>query len=122
MGSEPVEGAQVSFTTTASTRVARGKTDAGGNYTLTTFSTGDGAIAGDHVVTIIKAPDNQGTTTMTADDYAAMMEGAKDMQAPGQDQEASTAIPSRFANPEESGLTRTVVAGEENIFDFDLSE
>lgn len=50
---QPVEGAQVMFTP-AEGRPAEGTTDALGKFSLSTFATGDGAVLGEHRVTIVK--------------------------------------------------------------------
>src|SRR5436190_19619243 len=48
----PVAGATVEFLCTGASRPAAGTTDEQGNYRLTTFTAGDGAMIGTHVVTV----------------------------------------------------------------------
>lgn len=59
-GNEPAAGALVTFHPVAADPAdpARptGTTDAGGNYALTTYSTGDGAPAGEYVITVVWPP------------------------------------------------------------------
>lgn len=120
-----VEGAVVTFSVVGAPRVATGETNASGEFRLTTFDTNDGAIIGDHSVTISKNKAGAGgTEEMTAESYAEMMAKAKDAQRgiPGVDPEQKGELPVRFANAGESGLTRTVVAGEANVFNFDLED
>lgn len=54
---DPVDGASVSFqSSSGDSKVgAAGKTDASGQFTLTTFKPGDGAVAGTHDVVVIKS-------------------------------------------------------------------
>lgn len=116
---KPVAGADVSFMSPASPRVAAGRTNSEGQYKLSTFNTGDGAVLGEHVVTISKAAPTTGAGTMSADnpgaDYdKAMKEAAK--AKPKVDSE----LPAKYADPKESGLTRSVIAGDINSFNFDL--
>ena len=126
IGGQPVEGAQINFMTPESSRVARGMTDASGEYTLTTYSTGDGAVAGDHSITIVKPSAAEDTSAMSSEDYMSAMQGNEGKENTdllgGSGEDSSNGIPAKYGKPEESGLIRTVVAGETNVFDFDLSE
>jgi hypothetical protein len=114
---KPVEGATITFSNNKSPRIATGMTDASGTYQLTTFSTNDGAIPGEHVVTISKFDQPAGTAT-SPEDYAKMMQGKKGNVAPPG--KAKGSLPAEYADPGKSGLKRTVVLGESNTFDFDL--
>jgi hypothetical protein len=130
LNGEPVEGAQVSFFTEGSSRAAAGTTDADGAYRLTTFDTNDGAIAGDHSVTISKVAsagtsdgmDIDGMGTDGEDDPGAAYGEAMDNAGAGTyGTDIESLIPAKYASTEESGLTRTVTASEtENVFNFDL--
>lgn len=51
---EPVDGAIVIFHSTSKQVSAQGLTDADGRYRLTTYEDGDGAVAGEHIVTVRK--------------------------------------------------------------------
>jgi len=57
---QPVKNASVGFLPVNRGRPAVGSTDAGGNFRLTTFKTGDGAIPGDYKVTITAYEQNPG--------------------------------------------------------------
>ena len=121
----PVEGARVAFRTEGSPRAATGITDSDGAYTLTTFDSNDGAIPGEHTVTIAKFEQESSTEIPSAnfdpanpgEAYAKAMEAA----AKGQDKPDSK-LPGKFADPATTPLTRTVVSGEDNVFNFDLNE
>lgn len=112
----PLEGATVVFIAASPgvnrTIAATGRTDASGRFALRTYRPGDGAIAGDHRVTISKSemvtpsgqpavPNEQGEV------LGAMVE--------------KSLIPEKYRSTTESGLTATVVAGGPNEFDFSLS-
>lgn len=121
---QPVEGAKVTFRTEGSPRVGTGITNANGEYELTTFDTNDGAVVGEHRVTIAKFeqevdsaesegydPENPGAT------YSQQMMSA----ASGKDKLESQ-LPAKYADPATTPLTRTVVAGEDNVFNFEIED
>jgi hypothetical protein len=51
---KPVAGAAVAFLAKGAPRPAIGTTDAQGNFRLTTFTADDGAVPGEHLVTVEK--------------------------------------------------------------------
>jgi hypothetical protein len=122
---DPVADAKVTFhATTEDGRSASGKTDSSGNFSLTTFKTDDGAIPGDYAVSISKFEVAGGGGPMSAEDpeslgadYGAMMQAAAtgDIAKMGRE-----TLPERYAKPGDSGLTRSVVKGQRNEFEFDL--
>lgn len=125
----PVEDARVTFhwTGEGDGRSASGKTNAQGEFSLTTFSTGDGAIPGEYTVTVAKTPPSAAGADMEIDaadgtygaDYAAAMDASArgDFKSiPG----GETALPEQYASAAESGITRSVVEGQRNEFTIDL--
>ncbi len=118
----PVEGANVNFSTAKSPRVASGVTDADGNYLLTTFNTDDGALEGEHAVTITKtdATTSESGELMDPGAYMKAMQGSKGGKLP-KSMLAKALLPTKYADGKTSGLKRTVVAGEKNPFDFALT-
>jgi hypothetical protein len=119
----PVAGASVIFRSEGSPRVASGVTDDKGEYKLTTFDTDDGAVVGDHAVILMKnapAGDLGMPKDPSPEDYAKMMAESKSDGRPGF--ETESLLPSKYSDPETSGLTRSVVAGEKNEFNFDLTD
>src|SRR5687768_17292422 len=60
LGEKPVDGAVVTFHSKGGGRSASGKTDADGNFKLTTINTGDGAPPGEYTVTISKQESKVG--------------------------------------------------------------
>lgn len=118
---KPVEGATVNFYTEGSPRVAGGVTDAAGKFELTTFDTGDGAVAGDHIVTVSKQVLKEEITSANAETggeaydtamRSAMKNNYKDM--------STDQLPAKYAGRDTSGIKRTVVPGEANEFTIKL--
>ncbi len=117
MGGTPVPRATVSFQPTApGGRAAVGVTDDAGQYSLTTFTAGDGAVAGDYGVAIVKMEEGGAAAAGTANtDQYVPPEGMKEPPP------AKSLIPTRFNSPRESGLKASVGSGS-TTFDFDLSK
>lgn len=112
----PVVGASISFAAEGSPRFATGTTDAQGKYSLTTFDTNDGAVVGKHTVTITQTGSGAGVKKpeqMTPSDMIALGPQANVSQSQ---------LPAKYADPKTSDLTRTVVEGETNEFNFDLTD
>jgi hypothetical protein len=122
---DPVVGAKVTFHATHEDgRSASGTTDSSGNFKLTTFRKDDGAIPGDYAISISKfEPGGTGGGAMSGEDpsaaadYGAMMEAAARGETAKLGKEL---LPEKYANPAESGLTRSVVKGQRNEFEFEL--
>ena len=94
---KPVEGASVTFMPAAGGRPATGTTNASGEFQLTTFKEQDGALVGDHSVTItlVKRLYWEGMTT---------------------DQEkVKWLIPKRYGRVETSELHATVPCPEDRV-------
>lgn len=122
---KPVEGAQVTFLSQSEgARSASGRTDANGNFSLTTFNTNDGAIPGEYVVTISKIETTTGGETTDVEagqfgaDYAAGMEAAA--KGISSTEMGKSELPRKYAKAAESGLQRSVAEGQRNEFSFDL--
>lgn len=117
-----ISGATVSFRKKDAPRTATGITKEDGTFVLSTFATNDGALEGEHMVVIFKVNASTlpaSTSQMTPDDYLKKMQNTKSTQPPGAGA-GNDELPAKYGKPETSGLTRTVVAGETNTFDFDL--
>jgi hypothetical protein len=118
MNGTPVPGATVSFQPVAAGgRAAVGITDDAGKYVLTSFEAGDGAVAGDYGVAIVKnetAAATGSSANANSDDYVPP-EGLKEPPP------AKSLIPPRFNSPRESGL-RATVGGGSTTFDFELAK
>lgn len=113
---KPVEGAIVTFGPTAEDgEAASAKTDASGNFTLSTFEKDDGAIPGKYNVGITKTESVGG---MSKDEEHAAVEAGK----PVKQAELVAKIPPKYGDPAKSGLTAEVTEGGENHFEFKLTE
>jgi len=88
---------------------ATGQIEADGSYVMTTFSTGDGAILGQHIVAVVvreKGSENQGKPKPDSTiDYSM----------------PKIVTPSKYASVETSPLRCTVREGD-NTFDIDLKD
>ncbi|MCI0334120.1 MAG: carboxypeptidase-like regulatory domain-containing protein [Planctomycetes bacterium] len=133
-GGQPVSGALVAFrSTSAAGKAASGTTDASGEYKLTTFINGDGALPGSYQVTVTKfagaaPPSVTGGTEATPADVDAIY---KAMEAQGQNVltpeklapvDTRNEIAAKFANPQTSGFTAEVKSGGDNKFDFEVTD
>ena len=125
LGGKPVDGATVTFLpSTGSGRSASGKTDSSGAFSLTTNKTNDGAKPGDYVVTIAKVEAKGGGASgvdISSGDYGdAYSQGMSAAASNTTNKMLKDALPAKYGDPKQSGLTRTVVKGEPNEFEFDL--
>ena len=135
----PVAGATVGFSSATSPRSATGVTDETGKYLLTTFENNDGAVLGDHKVTIFKAdpaakedsPKPTDVSTEGGGANAGSIKLATTLptggagKGPMPDSKPAgpkSLLPSKYAEAGKSGLTAKVVEGKENKFDFSLAD
>lgn len=113
----PVEGAQVAFNPEGvDAEGAFGRTDAEGRYELTTFDSGDGAVAGNYVVTIMKFDAPPSTEAASEEEYVPPEVSGARPSAP------KNLLPAQYSDRAKSGLTATVAAEGENTFDFNLTK
>jgi hypothetical protein len=122
----PVEGAQVTFHSSTATggRSAAGTTGKDGTFKLTTVNTDDGAAPGEYTITVSKQEAKTGGSEpidITKGDPSAAYGAAMAAAGSGKmDAFMKDTLPAKYAKPGESGLTRTVVKGEENNFTIEL--
>ncbi len=129
-GDEPVAGATVTFVPTGSGKAATGITDESGNYTLTTFKAGDGAVPGTYGVKIVKfegsepaeAAGGGGGGGAGGGDIGEQMPDDYGGAAEVSDEPPANLLPSKFESPDTSELEATVTEDPaQNVFDFDVS-
>jgi hypothetical protein len=119
---EPIGKAAVAFVPVDGGRPAFGITDADGEYELTTFASGDGALIGSHVVTITPADDEpevsaQDISDGEDDSLNSVVAEFKPKKRP----KRRSRIPELYSDQDTSGLAFDVQQGKENIADFSLS-
>lgn len=103
---KPLVDAQISFRP-AQGPEAFGVLDGDGRYRLSTRAAGDGAVAGTHAVTLSQVTVGLALEPGVPPKLVKPTPGAMP-------------VPEKYLRAETSGLTATVVPGE-NTFDFDLS-
>lgn len=114
---EPVANANIVFLPEGnSPRNPAGVTDGQGNFKLTSYDTNDGAVVGDYIVIITPgvAADGKKPQERTAQDLINL--------GPGGKLENQAIFPEKYSDRKTSGLKRSVVAGDTNVFNFDLTE
>jgi hypothetical protein len=121
-GGKPLPNANVTFLSTASDgRSASGKTDESGKYQLSSYSTNDGAVPGDYIVTVAvldmtTADLDVASTEDLGDDYTAMMNAA----ASNRPRTQPGGVPAKYADASQTDLKRSVSSGSPNVIDLNL--
>lgn len=115
---DPVKGATVTFRPKEGGKPATAVTDEQGRYRLSTFGDQDGAIIGEHSATVLLFESQE------ADSAPMSMEEAAEATKQGKPAAAKAAkskLPARYSRPDSSGLTYSVVSGD-NEFDIELKD
>lgn len=103
--SKPVADADVTFTPTGGAgKPAYGRTNAEGVYELSTYGTKDGAIVGEHLVTVVKQVPKGGKVD-PSNPYP----------------EYESVLPAKYADPLKSPLKFEVTSGESQ-YDIELQD
>lgn len=122
VGGKAVEGAMVTFQLDSGKENAIGTTDKNGEFTLSMFQPGDGAVPGQYRIAVSKLPPGAtsaagtpppgqiGSAELPAD-YAPPPDTSKGGGTTGPKSE----IPAKYGNDQTSGLRATVIAGPNNI-------
>lgn len=108
---KPVSNVVVTFHPTAGGRPGVATTDAEGKFRLTTFEAGDGAVLGEHVVTIMPLFDAGPPTPDSAEVYAPPPEGF-----------IESVVPKQYTQRDTSPLLYTVGDDEFNEFHIELQD
>jgi hypothetical protein len=115
---QPVAGADIVFNLKDGSGSSFGRTDASGNYQLTTRRSNDGAPPGDYLVVISKAdgapPPDSADIPQDSPNYNPFVGKAAPVKP-----KAKSGIPAKYADAKTSGLTARVLE-EKNTIDFDL--
>ena len=108
---EQLEGAVVLFTPLTVGQTARGITDAQGRFQLSTSSDNDGAVIGNHLVTISKR-----------EQYDAPEQDPDRPPIPDTRPPPKSLIPEKYGQVRESPFKSEVTADGENDFKFELTD
>ena len=117
---QPVAEASVAFLGDGTIRPAIAITDEEGKFVLTTVRSGDGAVAGNHMVTVSKTVDPP--TKAAATGSVSMEEAAKAAQEPAVETKTLYLVPEKYSQPQTSGLSFEVKDGAENYFEIKLED
>lgn len=113
IGGVPVPGAMVVFSPAIQEggRGAMGTTDKDGNFALTTFEKGDGAVPGDYIVLVSKLEQSQAASAPIVNEDDPNYDGApaeEENAATQPEAEAKSLVPAQFGKRESSTLRETV--------------
>jgi hypothetical protein len=118
---KPVVGATVAFRNDTSPRVASGVTDAQGKFHLTTFENLDGAVLGEHEVTVTKTTANPEMAGASAENPTAAYGAGMAAAAAGNTEAiAKHELPTKYGDLATTDLKATVVKDKPNEFTFKL--
>jgi hypothetical protein len=125
----PVSGAQVSFVAEGSPRPATGVTNDKGEFQLSTYDVNDGAVPGEHTITVAKFQSQAAAAAPAMDSRemlsrpGSMLDGYR--QTVGDPRTAKgpqSELPEKYSKPESSGLKETVKKDGENRFVLQLTD
>ena len=85
---------------------------------MTSFEENDGAVPGTHTVTVVKPKPSSGEEMSAENPGAAYGEAMRKAAKKGTAIESE--LPVKYATPDKSGITKEVVAGQENNFTIEL--
>ncbi|MCX7421177.1 MAG: hypothetical protein NT013_16770 [Planctomycetia bacterium] len=132
---KPVEGADVIFVPEGISRTASGRTNASGEFSMTTYNTNDGAIVALNTILVVKEADQASSAPPDMSKIGTDEEGGKKAMAEYQKKMLSTPmnakakkesgpalIPRKYSDLKTSGLKLSVVAGEKNHFKIELKD
>jgi len=115
----PVPGATVTFSPKEGQPVAYAMTDDAGKYKLTTYDTGDGAVAGAYVALVLKPELSPTANSTGGHDPNRTSASAMHTAAKKSTKGAGGGIPERYSKPDQSDLKITVEA-KSNVIDLTL--
>lgn len=125
LGGNPVEGALVTFVPKSKDgESAVGTTDASGQYVLTTFERGDGAVPGEYFVKVAKYEaydvpvDNGENMEFSEEAYEQAYTAPDENEVP---QGPKNLLPAKYADSYNSGLEYVVKEGE-NTYEIQLTK
>jgi hypothetical protein len=124
---KPVSGATVTFIKEGANRTGAGVTNSEGRFEISTYANNDGAIIGDHVVTVIKktaeSTNAAPTQPKTPEEMAAAMAKFKAGQESAAEtkKEMAGELPKKYSSPASTSLKAIVSSDSgKNDFKFEL--
>ena len=129
VGGKLTPNLEVNFQAKDSPRISVGVTNDKGEFVLSTFDTGDGAIVGENLVSFREiVSSTTGAASPVSDSNrpsppAQLVTGKVD---PSQFSKTLSGtgkvVPQKFTSPVTSGIKRSVVSGNSNVFRIDLEK
>ncbi|MEQ9406957.1 MAG: hypothetical protein RIK87_04495 [Fuerstiella sp.] len=125
---KPVEKASVSFWVDGASRAATGVTDAEGKFQLSMFEANDGALPGEHTITVSKVEPGAAAAggptpeQMLADPNALAQMGAATTDKGGKNSGPKKLIPAKYGDRMNTTLKETVTADGDNQFVLQLTD
>lgn len=101
---------------------AFGRTNGEGVFTLQTYEPGDGAAAGEYVVTVQKSEAPAASNASGEELFRQMEEKAKAGQPAGAEAAPKALLPEKYSRPESSDLKAVVPGSDPKAFEFDLQD
>ena len=132
LNGQPLEGATVNFYPMEGSGSAIGMTDANGKYTLTTYTSNDGAVPGQYKVSITKYEGGAAPKATNTPPPGTLAPGDLDAATYAQPNEGAAAagaaaptgpknlVPEKYSNADSSGLRGTIDPKDGNENNFDL--
>ncbi len=117
----PLVGANIAFAPREGQPIAMGRTNDLGEYTLTTYESGDGAAAGRYMVVVKKVDAEKASAEASAQHGTDVTKDYGGGHSQAAVKTGGSLIPGKYGDSNETPLTATVEAGKENAFDFDLN-
>lgn len=115
---QPVAGADVTFFNAEKNRSAFGRTNDKGEYKLTTFNANDGAVEGQHAVTVMKleaGPEAAAVADIESPEYVPPAFGQSTEPKPPKSE-----LPEKYADLATSELTATIKPDGPNVVNLKL--
>jgi hypothetical protein len=120
---KPVENATVSFICSSGEPIsAFGVTDAEGKFALFTYESGDGAVIGDHQVTVTKTDAGKPLERRTGEDPWNLETYNPPSMGVTPPPVVKHLVPEKYSVVEKSGLTAKVTEEGPNEFTFNLAD
>ena len=132
---KPVVDADIIFVPDGVSRTANGRTNDNGEFSMTTFNTGDGAIIALNTILVVKEATQATSAAADMSKIGTDEEGGKKAMAEYQKKMLSTPmnakakkesgpalIPRKYSDLKTTGLKFFVVAGEKNHFKIELKD